>query len=334
MNIVILTKKYGINFTGATIATHEFAHRWILSKEVDKITVLAKEIGDYKKDSDIIVLNFRNFKDFKLKLKNYSNFEKDIFYSDDHLGYYFSKLNLDYYHTYHGNWPDAKYLNIEFYLKSFYFIPLYKRTIKEAKEVINVSKYMEQFTKKSNNNSVLIRNGIKMNGTIIDKNIKKKRCLMIGNIDKRKYGKLIPMIESAKKKKYHFIIDIYGKVCDEKIFQVLNNSSFINFKGFQNKIDFNNYDLLLCTSISENLPISICEALKAGLPVFSFSVGGISELINENNGLLVESFDTGVLLDGIVKYLNNNTILNENQDYKEFDWGYASKKYLDLFREN
>ena len=71
---------------------------------------------------------------------------------------------------------------------------------------------MEQFTKKSNNNSVLIRNGIKMNGTIIDKNIKKKRCLMIGNIDKRKYGKLIPMIESAKKKKYHFIIDIYGKV--------------------------------------------------------------------------------------------------------------------------
>ena len=63
-------------------------------------------------------------------------------------------------------------------------------------------------------------------------------------------------------------------------------------------------------------------------------MGGISELINENNGLLVESFDTGVLLDGIVKYLNNNTILNENQDYKEFDWGYASKKYLDLFREN
>ena len=69
MNIVILTKKYGINFTGAAIATHEFAHRWILSKEVDKITVLAKEIGDYKKDSDIIVLKFRNFKDFKLKLK-------------------------------------------------------------------------------------------------------------------------------------------------------------------------------------------------------------------------------------------------------------------------
>ena len=53
----------------------------------------------------------------------------------------------------------------------------------------------------------------------------------------------------------------------KQIFQVLNNSSFINFKGFQNKIDFNNYDLLLCTSISENLPISICEALKAGLPV-------------------------------------------------------------------
>lgn len=334
MNIVILTKKYGSNFTGATIATHEFAHKWVLNKDVDKIVVLTKEIGEYKKEKDIIIIKFRNFNEFKLKIKNNSNLENDIFYSDDHLGYYFSKLNLNYFHTYHGNWPDAKYLNIEFYLKSFYFIPLYKRTIKGAKKIINVSKYMENFTSKFNSNSVVIRNGIKMNGTIKDKCTKKKRCLMIGNIDKRKYGKLVPMLESAKNKQYHFSIDIYGKVIDKKIFELINNSSFINYKGFQSKIDFNDYDLLLCTSISENLPISICEALKAGLPVFSFSAGGISELIDEKNGLLVENFDTEILLEGIVDYLNNEKVLNENQDYSEFDWNYASRKYLDLFREN
>jgi glycosyltransferase involved in cell wall biosynthesis len=46
----------------------------------------------------------------------------------------------------------------------------------------------------------------------------------------------------------------------------------------------------------ENLPCAILEALSCGLPVISSNVGGISEWINESNGMLVPSEDEDALL--------------------------------------
>ena len=46
----------------------------------------------------------------------------------------------------------------------------------------------------------------------------------------------------------------------------------------------------------ENLPCVILEALCCGLPVISTRVGGIAEVINETNGILVNSEDTDQLI--------------------------------------
>ena len=54
-------------------------------------------------------------------------------------------------------------------------------------------------------------------------------------------------------------------------------------------------DFLVLSSNYENMPVVILEALGCGLPVVSTRVGGIAEVINEGNGILVPPADTQAL---------------------------------------
>lgn len=47
-------------------------------------------------------------------------------------------------------------------------------------------------------------------------------------------------------------------------------------------------DLFVNTSLSEGIPISIMEALVAGIPCIATNVGGTSEIVDENCGMLVD----------------------------------------------
>jgi glycosyltransferase involved in cell wall biosynthesis len=62
---------------------------------------------------------------------------------------------------------------------------------------------------------------------------------------------------------------------------------------------------LILFSNAENLPCVIPEAFSCGIPVLSSDVGGISEWINGNNGLLVKPGNQDELLKGLVFMINN-----------------------------
>ncbi|QSE98446.1 glycosyltransferase [Fulvivirga lutea] len=51
----------------------------------------------------------------------------------------------------------------------------------------------------------------------------------------------------------------------------------------------NNFiDLFINVSSSEGIPVSIMEAMSAGIPVIATNVGGSAEIVNNNNGFLIE----------------------------------------------
>jgi colanic acid/amylovoran biosynthesis glycosyltransferase len=50
----------------------------------------------------------------------------------------------------------------------------------------------------------------------------------------------------------------------------------------------NKVDGFLNLSSAEGIPVSIMEALSFGIPVVATDVGGVSELVNKNNGFLIE----------------------------------------------
>ncbi len=65
--------------------------------------------------------------------------------------------------------------------------------------------------------------------------------------------------------------------------------------------------IYVTTSHEENLPTTIMESLACGIPVAAFSVGGIPEMIVENEtGYLSEKLDSANLANAISKHLSLN----------------------------
>lgn len=69
-------------------------------------------------------------------------------------------------------------------------------------------------------------------------------------------------------------------------------------------------DFMLLFSNYENMPVVILEAFACGLPVVATNVGGIPEMINKENGLLVEKANESQLLNAITKMM---------QQYRQYD---------------
>jgi glycosyltransferase involved in cell wall biosynthesis len=94
-------------------------------------------------------------------------------------------------------------------------------------------------------------------------------------------------------------------------------------------------DALVHFSKYENLPCVVNEALCCGLPVFSSNVGGISELINPTNGVLVEEGDSQALASALYSYLQNPTAFNRKAISEtamaQFQYNRIGKEILELY---
>jgi glycosyltransferase involved in cell wall biosynthesis len=60
-------------------------------------------------------------------------------------------------------------------------------------------------------------------------------------------------------------------------------------------------DALVLSSRFENLPCVLLEALSTGTPMIATNVGGVAEVINESNGILVPSEDEQALLAAMIR---------------------------------
>ena len=332
--LIILTKKWGINYTGATLATQYLTEKW--EKFFDNIIVYTIEIGTYKNNLNIKIKQFDKIDQlFNALCEEKKNINGKILgYSDDHLGYLFKKSNIPYVHTYHGNWPDAKWVSLEFFVKSFYFIPLYRKTIRGASIVVNVSKYMERFTDKSNLNSVVIHNGMDYKPVDTDK-FYPMTYVMVGNIDSRQYKKMIKIAKKILVIDKKIKIDIYGNIMDDVIARKLKKIENINLKGVKKVIPYTAYCGLINTSTIENLSISVCEAIQSGIPIFCFKVGGLEEVVKNNEtGFIFEKNEYDKMAEKIVNYTNEEgQIQVDKKIVATFDWSVAAKKYLKLFEK-
>ncbi len=92
---------------------------------------------------------------------------------------------------------------------------------------------------------------------------------------------------------WHHIGEGRDRAIIEKKLEMRNNKFDVFFYGFidnQNvMIIYKNcrFDLFINVSDSEGIPVSIMEAMSFGVPVMARNVGGLSEIVNDENGFLL-----------------------------------------------
>ena len=69
--------------------------------------------------------------------------------------------------------------------------------------------------------------------------------------------------------------------------------------------EFDKADIFILPSNYENAPVVISESLAKGVPVISTRVGGISEMVNDSNGVLVMPGNAEELAEAMDKMLDN-----------------------------
>lgn len=85
-------------------------------------------------------------------------------------------------------------------------------------------------------------------------------------------------------------------------------------------------DIFINLSMWEGIPVSIMEALSAGIPVVATDVGGTSEVVNEKVGYLVpRNFDSNDVAEIIKNYLNLS--VGEQQSYRKNAYQYWQENY-------
>ena len=92
---------------------------------------------------------------------------------------------------------------------------------------------------------------------------------------------------------------------------------------------------LLLFSRFENLPCVLIEALCCGLPIISTNVGGIAEVINGENGILVESENIQSLAGAMQKMMDNYSNFNQEKICAEasarFNYEKVGRQIADLY---
>jgi glycosyltransferase involved in cell wall biosynthesis len=133
-------------------------------------------------------------------------------------------------------------------------------------------------------------------------------------------GKLRNEVEQYAKQLTHINYIFMGIMSNQKILKFYKEN-FI--------------DLFINVSESEGIPVSIMEAMSAAIPVVATNVGGISEIVNNSNGFLIDKdFDTKFVSEIISKYLDEGHETQRfyrNNAYNFWKKNYsAEKNYLDF----
>jgi glycosyltransferase involved in cell wall biosynthesis len=99
-------------------------------------------------------------------------------------------------------------------------------------------------------------------------------------------------------------------------------------------------DVFLLTSVSEGIPVTVIEAMAAGVPVLATSVGGLSELVTHGvTGYLAPPGNANKLADALVELAEDSTRRVElaerakNRANSEFSEGKMIDNYTRLYAE-
>lgn len=185
--------------------------------------------------------------------------------------------------------------------------------------------------------------------THIVRNSDKFQLLFLSNMIKTKG--VFTLLEACEilKDKIEFecnFIGGWGDIDAEKFTKEVENknlSSFVKFYGALYGKDKDNFlkssDIFIFPTFNECFPLVLLEAMQHGLPCISTNEGGITDIIDNNTGIIIEKENPQALADAIF-HLYKNTEMRKKMGYnglekfkREFTLEIFEKRIIDIFNK-
>ena len=135
------------------------------------------------------------------------------------------------------------------------------------------------------------------------------RMLNVASLDEKKgHRHLLEALAVARRERPDLTLDIIGdgplRAELESRAAALGLSDAVTFHGFREKGDvaeaMAQADFFVLSSLFENAPHVLIEAMASGLPCVATRVGGVDEMIDSRHGRLVPAADSGELAEAML----------------------------------
>jgi glycosyltransferase involved in cell wall biosynthesis len=216
----------------------------------------------------------------------------------------------------------------DLYIERRGFIPFYTQRLKYLDKLFLVSKAGKDYLIKKYPEFIQKYELSYLGTSRMDKSINKKSenqiliisCSAINKIKRvdRIYGGLLVFAGRNPEVNFKWI-HLGGGPLIKNIQQLIIENNLknltVDIKGILSNDEIhifykNNYvDCFIHASESEGLPVSFMEAQSYGIPIVSTNVGGVPEIVNETNGILIDAkADSEQIADAIEKIILNREV--------------------------
>lgn len=173
---------------------------------------------------------------------------------------------------------------------------------------------------------------------------KRKKLLHIGSFTKEKnHSRLLEIFKQIKNEEPSAELHLVGEgILKEDIQQKvkdlnLKNSVFMHGEVEDPTSFLLSSDVLLLPSLIEGLPAVVLEAMNVKVPVVAYDTGGISEVLSNNTGYLIEKNNESSFASAVLQELKEPNIEKVENAYKLVSKDFLNKgitkQFLEIYKQ-
>ena len=137
----------------------------------------------------------------------------------------------------------------------------------------------------------------------------------------------------------HIIGDGQRRCVIEELVREKNLQDHVIFYGFQSNVHefLHEMDVFTLPSFYEGIPMSIIEAMGTALPIVATNVGGIPDMLTNDENAILTNVDSGEIADAFLKLSNDEALrerLGKNAYARSFVFSSEemAKKYVEIYK--
>ncbi len=229
--------------------------------------------------------------------------------------------------------------------------PLTKKIWENASQIIAVTNSLKKTALKMapDQDIIVTPNGVESifckDITGINKNINQLKLISVARLIKRKgIQDILKALEELKDPTISLLVVGTGNYENElkKMCKNFSLSNTVTFYGFSSPKEllmlYHKCDVFILPSLAEAFGNVFAEAMACSLPIIGSSIGGIPDLVDTENGILVEPGNIDEIKNAILKMKVSKKMrtrmaeANRKKILERYSWGKIAKMHLSVYQ--